>query len=140
MTWLTFNYATFIQYYVEFNNPATWPEATLQLYWNEATTYISNDTTQTTLTQAQLYRAVNLMTAHLARLNSVAATGGSTQLVQGSTVDKVSVQLTPPPERNQWQWWLNQTPYGQMLLALLQVQAVGGFFVGCYPTQSTIPR
>jgi hypothetical protein len=110
------------------------------LYWNEATAYISNNTASGGLTQQQRYRAINLMTAHLAVLNTQAAAGQQAGLVQGATIDKISVQLTPPPEVNQWQWWLNQTQYGQQLLALFQVAAAGGFFVGGFPTTYTLRR
>ncbi len=140
MTCLQFNYATFVQYYTQFANSVQYPEQTLQLYWDDATTYISDNTAAGGLTQKQRTRAINLMTAHLAVLNSQAAAGQQAGLVQGATIDKISVQLTPPPEVNQWQWWLNQTQYGQQLLALFQVAAAGGFFIGGYPTTYTLRR
>ena len=77
----------------------------------------------------RLTLALNFMTAHLVYLNQIANSGQNTALMQGATIDKVSVQLTPPPEAGQWQWWLNQSPYGQSLLALLQVASVGGFYI-----------
>ncbi|OWK47571.1 hypothetical protein FRUB_01270 [Fimbriiglobus ruber] len=39
----------------------------------------------------------------------------------GATIDKISVTLEPPPAPNAWQYWLQSSPYGQQLLALLQV-------------------
>jgi len=137
---LQFNYTVFIQYYAEFANSTTYPEATLQLYWNEAVTMVSSNTASCGLTPVQRVRAINLMTAHLTRLNTQATQGQVSGLLQGAAIDKINIALTPPPEVNQWQWWLNQTPYGQALLALYQVAAAGGFFVGGYPTTFTLRR
>lgn len=140
MTCIQFNYATFVQYYQQFKNSVAWPEQTLQLYWDDATTIVSNNTCSQGLTVKQRTRALNLMTAHLAVLNGQAISGEQTGLVQGATIDKISVQLTPPPETNQWQWWLNQTPYGQQYLALMQVVSVGGFYINGFPTTYTLRR
>lgn len=101
---------------------------------------ISNNTASCGLNIPQRTRAINLMTAHLAVLNTQAASGQQAGFVQGATIDKISVQITPPPETNQWQWWLNQTAYGQQYLALMQIASVGGFFVGGWPTVNTLRR
>lgn len=140
MSTIQFNYQAFITGYTQFSNDVLFPQATLQLYWNDATTLISANTATCGLTVQQRTRALNLMTAHLAVLNAQAAAGQNTGLMQGASIDKISVQLTPPPEINQWQWWLNQTQYGQQLLALYQMAAAGGFFVGGYPTTFTLRR
>lgn len=140
MTCLQFNYATFIQYYAQFSNATLYPQATLQLYWNRATSYISNNPCYGGLTIQQRIETLNLMTAHLTVLSTLAAAGEDSGLVQGATIDKVSVQLTPPPEVTAWQWWLNQTIYGKQLLALLDLLSAGGFSVGGFPTVSTLRR
>ena len=142
MTCIQFNYATFVQRYTQFNNSVKWPEQTLLLTWEEATTIISDNTASWGLTIKQRTRALNLMTAHLAALNAQAAAGEQSGLIQGATIDKISVQLTPPPitEGDQWAWWLNQTQYGQQFLALMQAAAVGGFYVGGFPTVYTLRR
>lgn len=137
---ISFDPAAFVLHYPQFSNSQKYPSTMLQLYWDDATTIMSNNTACGGLSLAQRTRALNLMTAHLAALNTMAAKGENTGLLQGATIDKVSVQLTPPPEVNQWQWWLNQTPYGQQYLALMQVAAVGGFFVGGFPTTFTMRR
>jgi len=50
---------------------------------------------------------------------------------QALSVDKTSVTLVAPPGAdNQFKYWLNQSPYGQALLALLSVQSAGGFMGG----------
>lgn len=140
MSLIQFNYATFAQGYPQFSDMLAFPQATLQLYWNTATNFLSNNTASCGMTIPQRTTSLNLLTAHIAALSTIAAKGENTGLLQSAGIDKVNVSLTPPPEVNQWQWWLNQTPYGQQYLALMQVMAVGGFFVGGYPTTFTLRR
>ncbi len=108
-----------------------YPDDFLQTYWDLATNYITNNSATACyegMTLGQQVTALNLMAAHLLALTLQTTSGQGAGLVTGATIDKVSVTLTPPPEMNQWQWWLNQTPYGQQLLSLLQVAAAGGRF------------
>jgi hypothetical protein len=101
---------------------------TLQGYWDVAVLYIS-DVDYGYLNGAARYRALNLMTAHLAALSDIINGGQTPGQVQSSTIDKISVTLTPPPNKTQFNWWLNLTGYGQQLAALLATRAVGGLFI-----------
>jgi len=134
-TTFTFDYASFIAAYPEFNNPVTFPVATLQSYWNQGNAYI-DPTNYGWLQGNSRLEACNLITAHIAKLFILIQNNQVPGLMQNATIDKVTVGLTPPPLKNQFQWWLSLTPYGQMLLALLQVNSVGGFFVGSLPERS----
>lgn len=108
------------------------PDATLQIYWNTATIYFTNQIGPCTdIPTRTLY--LNLMTAHLAALSQMVAAGQVPGYITNSTIDKISVTIQAPPAQNQWQWWLNLTPYGQQLLALLQLASVGGFSYGGLP-------
>lgn len=132
---LVFDIAAFRVEFPAFNNAAAYPNATLQAYWNNATNYISS-TNYGWLNCAPRQQALNLLTAHLAALSALIAAGQTPGFVKDATVDKVSVSIVPPETQNQWQWWLNTTPYGQQLLALLTVKSVGGFFVGGSPVRA----
>lgn len=114
------------------------PIVELQSYWDSATLFVSDQTWCPTSPLRPRY--INLMTAHLAALACLIAAGDSGGIVTGATIDKISVTLQPPPEVDQFQWWLNQTPYGQQLLALLQVQSVAGFYVGGGPELSSFRK
>ena len=57
------------------------------------------------------------------------ASGVLTSANEGS----VSVSFAPPPSRSAWQYWLNQTPYGQQFLALFSSLVLGGFYIGGLP-------
>lgn len=135
MSNIQYNNATFRALFPAFANTQTYSDAALQLYWNTATSYISTCQRWCGLNgTAQLTLALNQMTAHIAQLMTLAASGQAGGVVVAATIDKVTVTLMPPPATNEWRYWLNQTPYGQALLALLEVKAVGGFFaVGSAP-------
>lgn len=136
MSLITFDPAAFRLQFPAFaaNPPNT--DAVLQGYFDLATVYISDqDGNCFMLTGKARVAALNFMTAHLAALFAMitaAGSGSSTATIgmeQSATIDKVSVSMTPPPSKTQFQWWLGLTPYGQMLLALLQGAVAGGLYV-----------
>lgn len=135
---ITFDVTTFRAMFPAFAANPPYTDILLQMYYDTATAYVSDQTGGCyiyRMSLAQQTFALNLMTAHLAYLNSIitANPGQNTGVTTGATIDKVSVQLMPPPASNQWQFWLNQSPYGQQLLALLQVVAVGGMYFTARP-------
>lgn len=139
---ITFNAATFRILFPQFADVTAFPDVKLQANFDLATGYVSPDTygNMTTPVRAQ---ALNLMTAHLLALGVIIATGGYSGrpgVVTSSSVGDVSVTVTPPPMRNQWRWWLNTTPYGAQLVALLEAQAAGGFFVGGLPERAAFRK
>jgi hypothetical protein len=104
---------------------------TIQVYWDMATAYVSDRAGGCYIGGMNLKQqtlALNLMTAHLLYLSGLIQSGNTPGVMTGATIDKISVTLEPPPVKNQWQYWLQTTPYGQQLLALLQVASVGGFY------------
>jgi Protein of unknown function (DUF4054) len=131
MSCINYNDAAFRALFPVFANTIQYPAAAIQIYWNTATAYVSNRyggcyTGGMTLAQQTL--ALNQMTAHLYCLSGLIAAGQTPGIMVGATIDKISVTMEPPPAPNQWQYWLQTTPYGQQLLALLQVASVGGFY------------
>lgn len=112
---------------------------TLQAYFDTATLYINNPSGycyRGGLTLAQRKQSLYLMTAHLTAISRLIAKNQLPGVITSATVDKVSVTLEPPPATNQWQYWLQSTPYGAQLLSLLQVASVGGFYVGGSPERA----
>ncbi len=136
MTAYTFDVTAFRIAFPAFADVTLFPTATLQMNWDAATCLMDNDDNGHWALHGECrFRGLNLLTAHLTALSVIIANGGGQVpgLVQSATIDKVTVSLTPPPIKTQWQWWLSLTPYGQQLLALLQVSSVGGFYVGGLP-------
>lgn len=131
-----------------FSNAVVYTDPLLNSWADIATGYISDQNGGSYVNQGmnlkQQTLALNLMVAHLLALSTqignVPSTPKTPGLKQAATIDKVSVTLTPPPIKNQWQWWLNLTPYGQQLLALLQVATAGGFFYGAFPVMPNFRR
>lgn len=136
MSQVQFDATAFRELFPAFANVTTYPDATLQLYWNLATNFISKwpQCNGGMRFRDQQPYAINLMAAHLLQLGTQAAAGQAGGVVVASTVGAVSVSLMAPPAPNQWQFWLNQSPYGATLLALLQAVSVGGWY-----TTSGIP-
>ncbi len=139
MAVVLFNVTAFRAAFPEFANTTLYPTPLLQGYWDSATCIIS-DTDYGYLNLKARTRALNLLTAHLAKLGTMIAAGETVGLVNSATIDKVSVSLTPPPNKNQWQWWLSLTPYGAELLALLQAQSIGGMYIGGFPERSAFRK
>lgn len=140
MATLVFDVDLFREQFPAFANETTFPDAMLQMYWDMAICYISDNGSYGFLVDDCRQLAINLMTAHLTALSVLIAAGLAPQLVQNSTIDKITVGLTPPKLLNQYQWWLSTTPYGMQLLALLQAKSVGGWYVGGSPVLAGFPR
>lgn len=132
MSVIIFNIANFHAQFPAFSNATDFPDAMLQGYFDIATLYI-NDRYRACyggLTLPQQTQCLYLMTAHLTAISQLIAQGQVVGVMNAATVDKVSVTMEPPKVANQWQYWLQSTPYGQQLLALLQVAGAGGFYIG----------
>ena len=130
MTSIAFDYPTFIALFPAYSNAVKYPQTTIQAFWNSAINYVSNTDGCGNLQGSGRQYAINLMTAHLVYISDLIASGTVPYLMESSTIDKITVELTPPPLKNQYQWWLSTSPYGQQLLALLQVNSAGGFYIG----------
>lgn len=122
------------QFVGQFTNPP-YTDSLLETYWSIGTCYVSDSDTQLFLSTACRRVALNFITAHLLTLNIAANTGSAdtlpqTAFVESSSIDKISVSVQSFTNQDQYEWWLNQTPYGQQLLALLAASAVGGAYFG----------
>lgn len=142
MATVIFNTTAFREQFPAFNCTPPVLDTTLQSYFDTATLYINNSTwgCSRSITQAQLQQLLYLMTAHIAALNVFIATGQTAGIMTNAAVDKVSVTLAAPPAENQWQYWLQSTPYGQQLFALLQIIGIGGAYIGGSPVVSAFRR
>lgn len=142
MTTIALDIPTFRALYPQFADADAFPDAALNLQYGLACDYVSADT-YGDMSIAARTNALMLMLAHLLALGVIIAKGnyqGQPGVVTASSVGDVSVTLQPPPQRDQWRWWLNCTPYGAQLVALLDVQSAGGFFVGGLPERSAFRK
>lgn len=142
MSAITLDPAAFRVLFPQFADATKFPDLVLQVQFDMATSYVSADTYGDMSITART-NALYLMTAHLLGLGVIIAQGnytGQPGIVTSSTIGDVSVTLQPPPDKSQWSWWLNLTPYGAQLLALLQAQSAGGFFVGGLPERAAFRK
>ena len=131
-TTINYNDTAFRTLFPAYASMTNFPQSTLQAYWNNATNYVSNvngGCFTGGLSLNQQTQALNLMTAHLAYIAGLIQQGQVPGVMTAASIDKISITLEPPLLKNQWQYWLQSTPYGQQLIALLQVVGVGGFYV-----------
>lgn len=137
--------ALFRALFPAFADPVAYPDIMIETYWSVAYTFISPvDCPCQMLNGKALGYSGYLMTAHLMWLAAQGITGGSTTdnggsaggVVTSASIGAVSVTMAQPPFSNGWDYWLNQSPYGQQLLALLKVVSVGGTSVGGLPERT----
>ncbi len=140
MTTLMFDVAQFRLDFPAFADSTAFPDATLQGYFNSASCYISTSDFGCLNGDCRVM-ALYLMTAHLCQISQLAISGKTSGLVTSSSVGSVSVGLTPPPfGSSQWSWWLNTTPYGQQLQALLSQASIGGLYICGRPERSAFRK
>lgn len=125
----TLDITKFRSLFVAYSNATTYPDDLITMNWDTATLYISNED-HGWLDGLSREHSLYLMTAHITALSDIISGGQNPSLVSASSIDKVSVTLTPPPVKNQFHWWLSTTAYGAQLLALIKMSAVGGIYVG----------
>lgn len=100
----------------------------IELYINRALLYISP---YTGLCKDRKQYVVFLLTAHFMALQNNIDNGETSGGLQtGASIDKVSVSIAPPPFSDGFEYWLNQTIYGQTLLAFLDTVAALPAFIG----------
>lgn len=139
MATIEFDVDQFREAFPAFADETTYPDATLQMYWDTATCYVSNED-YGCLTGDCRRQAINLMTAHLCTISTMVQSGKTPKFVQSSTIDKVSVSVTPPPNKDQYSWWLSLTPYGAQLQALLGANIAGGLYIGGRPEKAAFRK
>jgi len=114
----------------EFADETVYLEPALQNSINAASSYISRQNSSYFADENRL-RGLELMAAHIYTL-SAAMRRGNTQggITTSSSIGSVSVTLLPPAIKRQFDYWMNQTAYGQQYLALLQSKSPAGLFMG----------
>lgn len=129
---LTLDIALFRAQVTAFANASIYTDALVTVNWDLATCYISSSNIGALRGSCRQY-AINLMIGHLFYLSDLIASGAPTGVVTSASEGTVSISLTPPDSKSSFQFWLNQSPYGQQVLALLKMKGAVGVYVGGYP-------
>ncbi len=144
MSTVTLDIPLFRATFPAFANATTYPDLLITAQWDLATTFISPESYGCIPDTSRAY-ALMLMTAHLLTLGDIIASGGSNSgtpgVVTSSKVGDVQVSLASPPfGTSAWRYWLSLSPYGTMLLGLLDALSAGGFYVGGLPERAAFRR
>ena len=131
-TVIVLDVAKFRDQFSEFCNGAEYPDAKIQSAWDQATCYVS-DRNYGWINGRKREQVLLYLTAHILKIGKIIGEGDTPGVVSSATIDKVSVTLEPPPVGDAWDWWLQTTPYGGQMLALLQALSVGGMYTGGSP-------
>ena len=129
-TTITVTVADFRADFPEFANATIYPDAELQNFIDQSMCYISN-VNYGVLRGNCRKLGIELMVAHLQTLqNKIASGQNATNQIGSTSIDSVSVSLIAPPNKSQFDYWLNLTPYGQRYLMLLLAKAPAGLYYG----------
>jgi hypothetical protein len=138
----TLDIAAFREMFPQFASVVQFPDGMITLQWTIATSYLGKYSNCIYDDLDQQQSALYLMLAHLLTIQANIASGstGGGGPITGATVDKVSVTMAAPTNKSDFAFWLNQTPYGQQLLALLGIVGAGGFYIGGSPERAAFRR
>lgn len=138
MATITLDITIFRSQYPAFINVIKYPDATIQRAFDMSEIFIKNETNCLLDTKA-LTTILYLMTAHLLQIetNTLKNGNGSNGVITSAAIDKISVTIADPQSKTAWQYFMNQSIYGQELLALFSMLSIGGFYFGGKP--ETVP-
>lgn len=140
---ITFNETDFRIQFPAFADTTKYPSTMLLIWWNEVGCWIQDGGAGAVLQGDCTVVAMNLMLAHFLTLADAAKkgkTGGQSGFKVSAGIDKVSVSYLAPPATTQFEWWLNNTPYGAQLAAFLEMKAVGGTSLGGLPERNAFRK
>ena len=110
-------------------------DSTIEMCINESACYISNKYSGDISIECRGLM-IELMTAHLLALSANSngdITGGAVAgQVVSAKIEQVSVNVALPKNSNPFQYFLNQTIYGQRLLALIQSKITPIYYGGSF--------
>lgn len=133
MAEVSLSIAEFRERFVAFRNATKYTDSYIQSQMNIAKLYISPE--ENCMVKDDLIKQlIYLMTAHLMAINNSLESGSGSGVgggqIASASVGGVSVSKAIPNNRTELDYWLNLTPYGMQLLALLSMLTGIGFYMG----------
>lgn len=120
--------AAFRAAFPAFADDTAYPDAMLEAKWMVVSCYIEDN--DCSFPEKCRQYAYWLMLAHLLAIGDQIAAGQPGRLVQSATEGPVNVSFAEPPNRSNFTFWLQTTPYGVELSALISVNAIGDYYGG----------
>lgn len=131
MASIPLNIADFRVNFPAYSDETKYPDSVLNAKYAIGKCYIADN--DCTLPEECREYALQLMLAHLLYIQDDIASGNTSRVITSATEGSVSVSLAEPPSPDNWYYWLNTSPYGPQLIAMLEAASVGGFCVGGMP-------
>lgn len=120
--------AAFRAAFPAFSDDAAYPDALLNAKFTVAKCFIEDNDCSFDPDCRQY--AYQLMVAHLLGIDERVSSGQPGRLIQSATEGPVNVSFAEPPTRSNFNFWLQTTPYGVQLSALISVNAIGDYYGG----------
>ena len=112
-----------------YSDDTVYPDSMLETYYSIGKCYIKDN--DCTLPDHCREQALMLMLAHLLYIKTLADQGNKAVVVTSATEGAVSVGIAQPPTSDNFSYWMNTSPYGPQILAMLEVfHSAGGYFGG----------
>ena len=115
--------------YPEYADPIEYPNIVIETRWAQATVFMP-EAGNSLFTDAQWQAGLYMLLAHWVSIGAQTAKGEYPSYVTQGGTSKISVSTAAPPAADSFLWWLQCTPYGAQLAALLRAKAAGGLLVG----------
>lgn len=133
MAEVSLSIAEFRQRFPAFSDTTKYSDEFLTGCLDTAKLYISPNE-NCLVSDSQIKQLIYLMTAHLAEINYSLMNGTSSSIgggqISSAHIGDVSVTKAIPNNKTDLDYWLNTTPYGMQLLALLSMLTGIGFYMG----------
>ena len=125
------NIQTFRATFPLYADETTYPDTLLNAQYKIGKCYVADN--DCTMAENCREYALQAMLAHLLYIRDQVNSGNNVGVITSASEGEVSVSLATPVVDDEWHYWFNSSPFGRELIALLEVQSVGGFYVGGSP-------
>lgn len=122
---------TFRELFSAYSDETEYPDATLEQWYEIGKCYIKDS--DCVLDEDCREQALMAMLAHLLYINDLASEGETARVISSASEGDVSVSLIDPPSSSFFSYWLNSSPYGAQILAMLKIAFAGGGYAGGMP-------
>lgn len=123
----------------EFSSPEQFPDAMIQNNITQAGCYVSTANSgdidfncRTLMIELVACHLIALSYAMQEQANGSGTTGGIVGQISRATIGEVTVSVAVPANKNELQYWLNQTLYGQRFLALVRAKVSPIYYGGSW--------
>lgn len=120
--------AAFRAAFTAYADDTAYPDSLLETKYTIGKCYIEDVSTVIPDDCRQI--AYQMLVAHLLYLDGQIAAGNAGRAISSATEGPVSVSFVDPPNDDNFTLWLQNSPYGPQLAALLETYEIGDYYGG----------